>query len=90
MFGTMGWQELLLVLAIVALLAGGNRVADIGGSLGRGLREFREGLRDEPDRSTAEPKADPRKEAPQSGADGGAGRSAGTQPSEDPGSEEQD
>ncbi len=41
MFGTLGWQELLIVLVILALLFGASRVADLGGALGRGIREFR-------------------------------------------------
>ena len=44
MLGTLGWEELVLILAIVALIAGGGRVADLGGSLGRGVREFRRGV----------------------------------------------
>jgi len=48
MVGTLGWEELLLILAIVGLIAGGSRVADLGGSLGRGVREFRRGLQNEP------------------------------------------
>jgi sec-independent protein translocase protein TatA len=41
MFGSLGWEELLIVLVIVALLFGASRVADLGGALGRGIREFR-------------------------------------------------
>jgi sec-independent protein translocase protein TatA len=41
MFGTLGWQELLIILVILALLFGASRVADLGGALGRGIREFR-------------------------------------------------
>ncbi len=41
MFGSLGWQELLIVLVILALLFGASRVADLGGALGKGIREFR-------------------------------------------------
>ncbi len=41
MIGSLGWQELLIVLVILALLFGASRVADLGGALGRGIREFR-------------------------------------------------
>ena len=41
MIGGLGWQELLIVLVIVALVFGANRVAGLGGALGRGIREFR-------------------------------------------------
>jgi sec-independent protein translocase protein TatA len=45
MLGSLGWEELLVILAIVALISGASRVADLGGALGRGVREFREGVR---------------------------------------------
>lgn len=41
MIGGLGWQELLIVLVIIALIFGASRVADLGGALGRGIREFR-------------------------------------------------
>ena len=41
MLGSLGWQELLIILAILALVFGASRVADLGGVLGRGIREFR-------------------------------------------------
>ena len=49
MFGTLGWQELLIILVILALLFGASRVADLGGALGRGIREFRTEARAEDD-----------------------------------------
>ena len=42
MIGGLGWQELLIVLVIIALIFGASRVADLGGALGRGIREFRQ------------------------------------------------
>ncbi|MCK9486635.1 MAG: twin-arginine translocase TatA/TatE family subunit [Dehalococcoidia bacterium] len=41
MIGSLGWQELLIILVILALLFGAGRVAGLGGALGRGIREFR-------------------------------------------------
>jgi sec-independent protein translocase protein TatA len=41
MLGSLGWQELLIIFAILALLFGAKRVAGLGGALGRGIREFR-------------------------------------------------
>lgn len=41
MLGSLGWEELLIILVILALLFGASRVADLGGALGRGIREFR-------------------------------------------------
>ncbi len=47
MLGTLGWQELLIILVILALLFGASRVSDLGGALGRGIREFRQEARSE-------------------------------------------
>ena len=52
MFGTLGWQELLIILVILALLFGASRVADLGGALGRGIREFRTEARAEDEESS--------------------------------------
>jgi sec-independent protein translocase protein TatA len=40
----LGAPELLIILVIVVLLFGVGRVGQIGGELGRGIREFRRGL----------------------------------------------
>lgn len=53
MLGSLGWQELLIILVILALLFGASRVADLGGALGRGIKEFRKEART----SDAEPEA---------------------------------
>jgi len=44
-----GVPEVLIIIAIIAILFGGSRIADLGGALGRGIREFRRALRDEDD-----------------------------------------
>jgi sec-independent protein translocase protein TatA len=43
----LGPAELLIVLAIVVLVFGPSRLSDLGGGLGKGLREFKKGLSDE-------------------------------------------
>lgn len=57
MLGSLGWQELLIVLVILALLFGASRVAGLGGALGRGIRDFRREARgeDEPDAAKGAP-----------------------------------
>ena len=40
----MGAVELLILLTILLLLFGANRVPQFGRSLGKGIREFREGI----------------------------------------------
>ncbi len=37
----LGPAEILLVLVVVLLVFGGSRVAELGGALGKGVREFR-------------------------------------------------
>ena len=40
----LGGTELIIILSIVVLLFGVNRIGKIGGELGRGIREFRAGI----------------------------------------------
>jgi sec-independent protein translocase protein TatA len=42
-----GIPELLIIFAIMLVLFGAGRVAELGGALGRGIREFRRALRGE-------------------------------------------
>jgi sec-independent protein translocase protein TatA len=44
MFGSIGMQEILLVLFILLLLFGAKRLPELGESLGKGIREFKQGL----------------------------------------------
>ena len=73
MIGGLGWQELLIVLVIIALIFGASRVADLGGALGRGIREFRTEARgDEEEEATAQAddEAEEGEEAPAAAGDG--------------------
>jgi sec-independent protein translocase protein TatA len=45
----LGPTELIVILVIVLILFGGGRVAQLGSELGKGIREFRQGLSDEAD-----------------------------------------
>jgi sec-independent protein translocase protein TatA len=54
MFG-LGMQELLVVLVIAFFIFGGKKLPEIGAGLGKGLRSFKDGLKD------LEEEADPRK-----------------------------
>jgi sec-independent protein translocase protein TatA len=40
-----GWQELLIILAIVVLLFGATRLPQLGKSIGQSIRGFRSGLK---------------------------------------------
>ena len=54
MFG-IGMQELLLILVVVLLIFGANKLPEIGGGLGRGIRNFRRAS-SEPDEIDITPK----------------------------------
>ena len=54
MFG-LGMQELLVILVLVLLVFGANRLPEIGGGLGRAIRNFRRAS-DEPDEIDITPK----------------------------------
>jgi sec-independent protein translocase protein TatA len=62
-FQSLGPAELIIILAIVVVLFGASRIGDIGGSIGRGIREFRRevkegeketGTEEERDKATAD------------------------------------
>jgi len=44
MFGGLGVPELILIFFIVLLFFGARRLPEIGGSLGKGIREFKDSL----------------------------------------------
>ncbi len=42
--GIIGWQELLVVAVIILILFGGRKIPELMRSLGKGIREFKEGM----------------------------------------------
>jgi len=44
---SIGPFELLIILAIIVMIFGASRLTDIGGALGRGIKEFRHSVQDE-------------------------------------------
>ena len=49
LFGGFGMWEILLVVAIILLLFGASRIPELARSLGKGVDEFKKGLRGEPE-----------------------------------------
>lgn len=43
---SLGIPELIIILVIVLILFGAGKLADIGGALGKGIREFRKASTD--------------------------------------------
>jgi sec-independent protein translocase protein TatA len=67
--GDIGFPELLVILVIALLVLGPSRVPDMGRSLGRALREFRDAIRgDAPGAPKAVEAELPRKENPTTSA----------------------
>ena len=52
-----GWQELLVVLAIVLVIFGASRVPEVGRAMGKGIREFRSAVTGGKDEEPAAEKA---------------------------------
>ncbi|HEY8477852.1 MAG TPA: twin-arginine translocase TatA/TatE family subunit [Chloroflexota bacterium] len=48
MLPQMGPMELLLIFLIVVVVFGAGKIAELGGALGRGIREFKRASAEEP------------------------------------------
>jgi sec-independent protein translocase protein TatA len=44
--GSLGLPELLVILLIVLLIFGANRIPDLMGGIGKGIRNFKDATRD--------------------------------------------
>jgi sec-independent protein translocase protein TatA len=62
MFG-LGYQELLLILVIVLILFGAQRLPDLARSLGSSVKEFKKGVNELKDDASAAQKKDDDKKA---------------------------
>ena len=49
MFGSLGMGELLVILVIVILIFGVNKIPQLGKGLGEGIKNFKSALKDEED-----------------------------------------
>lgn len=54
--GPLGSQELLVILAIVLLLFGANKLPELARSLGRAKKEFKKGMEEEEEEKEKEKK----------------------------------
>jgi sec-independent protein translocase protein TatA len=61
--GRIGWQEIVLILAVLLLLFGAKKIPEIARSLGKSLNEFKEGQQ-EGDSSGAEKKDESKPDKP--------------------------
>lgn len=59
MFGRLGPLELGIILVVVLLLFGANRLPQLGASIGKTVREFRKGMHEVTEEITQPTKAEP-------------------------------
>lgn len=59
MFGSLGFPELLIILAIVIVLFGVNKLPRLGKGLGEGIRNFKDSLKSDDSKSSNDPGHDP-------------------------------
>lgn len=66
MFSRIGWQEIVLILAVLLLLFGAKKIPEIARSLGKSLNEFKKGQQDglSPDSLEAEKKDESKPDKP--------------------------
>jgi sec-independent protein translocase protein TatA len=57
--GAVGWQEITIVLIVVLLLFGAKRIPEIMRSFGKGIKEFKKGMRNIQDEIEKEDKPKP-------------------------------
>ena len=62
--GNLSGSEILILLLIVLLVFGANRLPDTGRAIGKGLREFKRALSDAQDSITRPDDAEPQKPPP--------------------------
>jgi sec-independent protein translocase protein TatA len=46
LFGPIGMPEMLIILAIVLLIFGANRLPELGRGIGNGIKNFRSSMKD--------------------------------------------
>ncbi len=56
MFGSLGMGELLVILVIVVLIFGVNKIPQLGKGLGEGIKNFKSALKDEEDQEKKDKK----------------------------------
>ena len=44
---SLGWQELMIVLVIVVIIFGAGKLPEIGGAMGKSIKEFKKASEDE-------------------------------------------
>jgi sec-independent protein translocase protein TatA len=50
MLESIGWPELLVILAVATLLFGGKKIPEVAKGLGEGIRNFKTALKGDPEK----------------------------------------
>lgn len=59
--GGIGWQEITIVLVIVLLLFGAKKIPEVMRSFGKGIKEFKKGMKNIQDEIEKEEEPEPEK-----------------------------
>ncbi len=62
LLGPIGPTEIVVVLVILLVLFGGRKIPELARGLGRGITEFKQGIRDEPKEKIPEEASDKKTE----------------------------
>lgn len=54
MLPNLGFTEIIIMLLILVLFFGAKRIPEIGSSIGKGIKEFKRGLKEEPAKESEE------------------------------------
>ena len=49
MFGKIGLPELLIIVVIILIVFGAGKLPDVGGAIGKSIKNFRDAQKDNPD-----------------------------------------
>ncbi len=47
LLGMIGWPQVILIMVAILLLFGGRKIPELMRGLGKGVKEFKEGIKDE-------------------------------------------
>lgn len=53
--GMLGTQEILLIVLAIVLIFGGRKIPELMRGLGKGMKEFKDAQKDEPERNNNKP-----------------------------------
>jgi sec-independent protein translocase protein TatA len=62
--GNLGVTEIILIILVIVLLFGGRKIPELMKGIGQGMKEFKKAskVEDEPEKMSAEPQEDNKKE----------------------------